>query len=174
MSWLQCEIESKYVPQGLERIMKQYNCVALLCISPRISINTISPRRAPEVRRRPPDVAIRVVVVLPHYIQHLGSIISRRPIENVINTAIEIPQHLEAHSLTGAIIVTTWGLLANIDAICLRMASVRCTFVEFDCQVGVAILCPELSKLPLQRMSIVQRTPFRVRTTHPFWLPGRP
>lgn len=37
---------------------------------------------------------------------------------------------------------------ANIEAMRLMIASVRATLVEFECQPGNEILCPELSKLP--------------------------
>ena len=54
---------------------------------------------------------------------------------------------MTTHSFNGAIIGTTFVFVANMDAICLMMLSVRCTLVELECHWGNEILCPELSNL---------------------------
>ena len=51
----------------------------------------------------------------------------------------------DTHSLSGAITVTTSWSLMNSEAICLMIASVRWTFVEFECHCGKEIRWPELS-----------------------------
>lgn len=63
--------------------MEQENRVALLSVAEWVPVDLFNPWTTQKTREYPPDVSVRVVVVLLHDIQHLGPVIPCRPIEGI-------------------------------------------------------------------------------------------
>ena len=88
---------------------------------------------------------VRVQPILLRDFQNLiGKVASGPEINKSQIRILTVYQHT-THSFNGAMIeaTSTWGV--NISAISFNTLFVRSTLVEFEAQVGVVILWPELS-----------------------------
>lgn len=139
--------EALPVAQRLESIMDKDNIVSLLRGAVWEAVELSIRLSARQRHKHIPNVAVRIVPVLTNSVQNSLSIVTSGPTEhNQCKAQQSILEY--SYSFSGAMTGTTLLCPANMEAICLMIASVLATFVEFECQPGKDNLCPELSKLP--------------------------
>ena len=122
--------------------MEEDNGVALLGSTEGESIvrNESAIRDIVQNYQNAPNITVRVVPVLANHAEHRIPVKTCRPKvqheERVLMRSSAFINSIRAHSFSGAMIDTTLLWVANMDAICLIMLSVRCTLVLFECHPG--------------------------------------